>query len=134
MKMVRNIALIAIAATFSFAQMNFHMGNNFSTIDGDMTAMTSYGVTWELNNKAELGYDSKLGMLFHFDAGAVDFRMGWNQTFTSVGLGKTWDMFSSSNGVNTSISTNYDMMITDGGAGVDNTYDGNLSVVIGFGF
>ena len=73
-------------------------------------------------------------MLFHFDAGAVDFRMGWNQTFTSVGLGKTWDMFSSSNGVNTSISTNYDMMITDGGAGVDNTYDGNLSVVIGFGF
>jgi len=133
MKMVRNIMLVAVAGTLAFAQMSFHMGNNFSELDATMEVATSYGATWSLNDKAAIGYDSALGMLFHFDAGAVTFRMGWNgANDTSLGLGRSWDLFSSDGGLNTTISTNYDLVTTTGGADVE--YDGNLSVVVGFGF
>jgi len=132
MKMVRNIAIIAVAASLSFAQVSFHMGNNFSELSDGVAVATSYGATFELNDSASLGYDSALGMLFHFDAGAVSFRMGWSGADgTSIGLGKSWDMFSGGDGLKTSISTNYDLVTTDA---AENTYDGNLSVVIGFGF
>ena len=75
-------------------------------------------------------YDSTLGMLFHFNVGNVGLRMGWSGTTkTSVGLGYTW--WSGGDGLNTSISTNYDMVTTEG---TPNTTDGNLSIVVGFGF
>ena len=45
---------------------------------------------------------------------------------TSIGLGFTW--WTGGDGFNTSISTNYDLV----GTGADS--DGNLSMVVGFGF
>jgi hypothetical protein len=130
MKMVRNIAIVAVAASLSFASVGFHMANNFSDLDDTQAVATSYGATFELNDKTSVGYDSTLGMLFYFNVGNVGLRMGWSgATKTSVGLGYTW--WSGGEGLNTSISTNYDMVTTEG---TPNTTDGNLSVVVGFGF
>ena len=33
MKMVKNIAIVACAASFMFASVSFHMGNNYSSLD-----------------------------------------------------------------------------------------------------
>ena len=33
MKMVKNIAIVACAASFMFANVSFHMGNNYSGLD-----------------------------------------------------------------------------------------------------
>ena len=131
MKMVRNIAIVAVAASLSFASVAFHMANNFSDLDGAQAVATSYGATFELNDQTSVGYDSALGMLFYFNVGNVGLRMGWNDTDneTSLGLGYTW--WSGGEGLSTSISTNYDMVTT---AGTPNASDGNLSVVVGFGF
>jgi hypothetical protein len=130
MKMVRNIAIVAVAASLSFASVSFHMANNFSDLDGTQAVATSYGATFDLNGSTAVGYDSTLGMLFHFNVGNVGLRMGWSGTTkTSVGLGYTW--WSGGDGLNTSISTNYDMVTTEG---TPNTTDGNLSLVVGFGF
>ena len=67
-------------------------------------------------------------MLMTFGVGNTTLRMGWNaaQTNTSIGLGFTW--WNGGDGFNTSISTNYDLR----GTGADS--DGNLSMVVGFGF
>ena len=129
MKMVKNIAIVACAASFMFANVSFHMGNNYSGLDADSpTVATSYGASWALNGTTSVGYDSTLGMLMSFTVGGTSLRMGWNaeDANTSVGLGFTW--WNGGDGFNTSISTNYDMV------GVGNTSDGNLSMVVGFGF
>ena len=131
MKMVRNIAIVAVAASLSFASVSFHMANNFSDLDDTQAVATSYGATFALNDATSVGYDSELGMLFYFNIGNVGLRMGWNgANETSVGLGYTW--WSGGEGLNTSISTNYDMVTST--AADPNTYDGNLSIVVGFGF
>ena len=129
MKMVKNIAIVACAASFMFANVSFHMGNNYSGLDADSpTVATSYGASWALNGTTSVGYDSTLGMLMSFTVGGTSLRMGWNatDTNTSVGLGFTW--WNGGDGFNTSISTNYDMV------GVGEGSDGNLSMVVGFGF
>ena len=65
-----------------------------------------------------------------FGVGNTSLRMGWSTaagvTTTSLGLGFTW--WNGGDGFNTSISTNYDLR----GTGADS--DGNLSMVVGFGF
>ena len=131
MKMVRNIAIVAVAASLSFASVSFHMANNFSDLDDTQAVATSYGATFDLNGSTAVGYDYTLGMLFHFNVGNVGLRMGWDDadSATSLGLGYTW--WSGGEGLSTSISTNYDMVTT---AGTPNTTDGNISVVVGFGF
>ena len=129
MKMVKNIAIVACAASFMFADVSFHMGNNYSGLDAaDVNVDTSYGASWALNGTTSVGYDSHLGMLMTFGVGNTTLRMGWNaaQTNTSIGLGFTW--WNGGDGLNTSISTNYDMR------GVGDASDGNLSLVVGFGF
>ena len=129
MKMVKNIAIVACAASFMFADVSFHMGNNYSGLDAaDVNVDTSYGASWALNGTTSVGYDSHLGMLMTFGVGNTTLRMGWNaaQTNTSIGLGFTW--WNGGDGLNTSISTNYDMR------GVGDASDGNLSMVVGFGF
>ena len=129
MKMVKNIAIVACAASFMFANVSFHMGNNYSGLDAATpTVGTSYGASYALNGTTSVGYDSTLGMLMAFTVGGTSLRMGWNaeDANTSVGLGFTW--WNGGDGFNTSISTNYDMV------GVGNTSDGNLSMVVGFGF
>ena len=129
MKMVKNIAIVACAASFMFADVSFHMGNNYSGLDAaDVNVDTSYGASWALNGTTSVGYDSHLGMLMTFGVGNTTLRMGWNaaQTNTSIGLGFTW--WNGGDGLNTSISTNYDLI----GTGADS--DGNLSMVVGFGF
>ena len=127
MKMVKNIAIVAFAASFMFANVSFHMGNNYSTLDAaDVTVATSYGASWALNSTTSVGFDSTLGMLMTFGVGNASLRMGWSANDTSVGLGFTW--WNGGDGLNTSISTNYDLV----GTGADS--DGNLSMVVGFGF
>jgi len=127
MKMVKNIAIVACAASFMFANVSFHMGNNYSTLDeADVTVTSSYGASWALNGTTSVGFDSHLGMLMTFGVGNASYRMGWDAGTTSVGLGFTW--WNGGDGLNTSISTNYDLV----GTGAD--ADGNLSMVVGFGF
>ena len=127
MKMVKNIAIVACAASFMFANVSFHMGNNYSTLDeADVTVTPSYGASWALNGTTSVGFDSKLGMLMTFGVGNASYRMGWDAGTTSVGLGFTW--WNGGDGLNTSISTNYDLVGTGANA------DGNLSMVVGFGF
>ena len=131
MKMVKNIAIVACAASFMFANVSFHMGNNYSSLDeADVAVATSYGASWALNSTTSVGYDSTLGMLMTFGVRNTSLRMGWSTaagvTTTSLGLGFTW--WNGGDGFNTSISTNYDLR----GTGADS--DGNLSMVVGFGF
>ena len=129
MKMVKNIAIVACAASFMFANVSFHMGNNYSGLDvSPVVVETSYGASWALNGTTSVGFDSTLGMLMSFGVGNTSLRMGWNAADqnTSIGLGFTW--WNGGDGLNTSISTNYDMR------GVGDASDGNLSVVVGFGF
>ena len=103
------------------------MGNNYSTLDeADVTVTSSYGASWALNGTTSVGFDSHLGMLMTFGVGNASYRMGWNAGTTSVGLGFTW--WNGGDGLNTSISTNYDLV------GTGDTADGNLSMVVGFGF
>ena len=131
MKMVKNIAIVACAASFMFANVSFHMGNNYSGLDAATPTVTeSYGVSYALNGTTSVGFDSTLGMLMSFGVGNTSLRMGWstanNTTTTSLGLGFTW--WNGGDGFNTSISTNYDLRGTGANA------DGNLSMVVGFGF
>ena len=129
MKMVKNIAIVACAASFMFANVSFHMGNNYSGLDvSPVVVTTSYGASWALNGTTSVGFDSTLGMLMSFGVGNASLRMGWNAADqnTSIGLGFTW--WNGGDGLNTSISTNYDMR------GVGDASDGNLSMVVGFGF
>ena len=127
MKMVKNIAIVACAASFMFANVSFHMGNNYSNLDADpISVVSSYGVSYALNGTTSVGFDSTLGMLMTFGVGNASYRMGWNAGTTSVGLGFTW--WNGGDGLNTSISTNYDLV------GTGDTADGNLSMVVGFGF
>jgi len=135
MKMVKNIAIVAFSASFMFAGIGFHMANNYSGMDSAAGASvtSSYGATFDLNSTTSIGYDSHLGMLMTFAVPAgVSLRLGWLGTDnTSVGLGFTW--WNGGDGLNTSISTSYDMRITEV-ADEANTNDGNVSVTVGFGF
>ena len=143
MKMVKNIAIVACAASFMFANVSFHMGNNYSSLDADpISVVSSYGVSYALNGTTTVGFDSTLGMLMSFGVGNTSLRMGWTAAVpdsdpndgvddsvaasTSIGLGYTW--WTGGDGFNTSISTNYDLV----GTGANS--DGNLSMVVGFGF
>ena len=137
MKMVKNIAIVAFAASFMFAGIGFNMGNNYTNMDAGTAVSTSFGATFDLNENTSIGYDSWLGMLFTFDAPAgVSLRFGADASSngsgnagTSIGLGFTW--WSGGEGLKTSISTAYDMcMAIDAANGSEN----NLSVTVGFGF
>ena len=150
MKMVKNIAIVAFAASFMFAGVGFHMGNNYGNMDGGTTVATSWGATYDLNENTSIGYDSTLGMMFAFDVPAgISLRLGVDASSvadatkagTSVGLGFTW--WTGGTGLKTSISTNYDYVMAPGAGGVgagdewndDQLVNGsNLSVVVSFGF
>ena len=156
--MVKNIAIVAFAASFMFASVGFHYANNYTAMDTGTNVATSWGVTYDLNDNTSVGWDSSLGMMMYFDAPAgVTLRLGWTaqvdpalvganlddgfQAETSVGLGYTW--WTGGTGLKTSISTNYDYVMAPGagGAGAGDDWDdnqlensSNLSVVVGFGF
>ena len=143
MKTIKNIAVVAFAASFMFAGVGFHMANNYTDMDDGVSIASSYGVTYDLNGQTSVGWDSSLGMLMYFAAPAgTSLRMGWVAAVednpdtqlvdesadakTSIGLGFTW--WTGGDGLNTSISTNYDYVMQ---GDVNST---NLSVVVGFGF
>ncbi len=128
MKLVKNIMVVACAASFMFAGVSFHMGNNYGSLDGGTTVDTEYGMTWDLNSSTGIGYDGHLGMMMYFTVPAgVTLRMGWSgANQTSLGLGFTW--WSGGEGFKTSIGTSYDYVRA--GAADSN----NLSVSVGFGF
>ena len=136
--MVKNIAIVAFAASFMFAGVGFHYGNNYGNMDGGTTVATSWGATYDLNENTGLGYDSELGMMMYFQVPAgVTLRLGWDGDAddngvadagtTAVGLGFTW--WTGGTGLKTSISTAYDMVSVSGGDS-----EGKLSVTVGFGF
>ena len=128
MKLVKNIAIVACAASFMFAGVGFHMGNNYGSLDGDTSVTKSMGMTWALNGSTGIGIDSHQGMVMYFSVPAgVTFRMGWNDGGTSLGLGYTW--WTGGEGFKTSIGTSYDY--TRDSDGVDGN---NLAVSVGFGF
>ena len=138
MKMVKNIAIVAFAASFMFAGVGFHYGNNYGNMDGGTTVATSWGATYDLNENTGLGYDSELGMMMYFQVPAgVSLRLGMDASSggvgatpgTSVGLGFTW--WTGGAGLKTSISTAYDMC-SDNTGNLDST--NNLSLTVGFGF
>ena len=154
MKMVKNIAIVAFAASFMFAGVGFHYANNYTAMDSGTNVATSYGVTYDLNDNTSVGWDSSLGMMMYFDAPAgVTLRLGWSAgagtlngadadnlaAETSVGLGFTW--WTGGTGLKTSISTNYDYVMSPGAGAAGQNLDAtqlengsNLSVVVGFGF
>ena len=160
MKMVRNIAIVAFAASFMFANVGFHYSNNYQDMDsGTTTVATSWGVSYDLNSTTSVGWDQELGMMMFFavpNTGAT-LRLGWSDAVaettadttddglaaeTSIGLGYTW--WSGGSGIKTSISTNYDYIMAPGAADgleAEDTFldsqpanSTNLSVVVGFGF
>jgi len=150
MKMVKNIAIIACAASFMFASVSFHMSNVYTDMDGSTAVGSGFGASWALNENTSLGYDTELGMIFSFDVPAgVSLRFGTSASGdfngdntddganTSVGLGYTW--WSGGTGLKTSISTNYDYSMDSDGkddadADLDEAGMGKLSVVVSFGF
>ena len=146
MKMVKNIAIVAFATSFIFSGIGFHMANNYTNLDSDVTVLSSYGVTYNLEGQTSVGWDSNLGMMMYFvTPGGASLRLGWAagvdgngdgdfdggfdieediEPKTSLGLGFTW--WNGGEGLNTSISTNYDYTMQG------ETNSTNLSVVIGF--
>ena len=151
MKMVKNIAVLACAASFMFASVSFHMSNVYTDMDGSTGVASGFGATWALNENTSLGYDSQLGMIFSFDVPAgVALRFGTSAdgefggdpaagdgANTSIGLGYTW--WSGGTGLKTSISTNYDYSMDsdgkdDAGADLTEAGMGKLSVAVSFGF
>ena len=156
MKMVKNIAIVALATTFMFAGVSFHTANNYMDMDGTTSVTPSWGVNYALNDNTNIGWDSALGMMMSFDAPAgVSLRLGWTAedspatnaaagaaASTSIGLGYTW--WTGGTGLKTSISTSYDyIMAPDANNGVNTNADwaldqetntSNLSVTVGFGF
>jgi hypothetical protein len=160
MKMVKNIAIIAVAASFMFGSVNFHYANNYTDMANDTVVETSYGVTYELNGSTSVGWDSSLGMMMYFAVPntSATLRMGWTaedalgadglaagddgtRASTSMGLGYTW--WSGGDGIKTSLSTNFDYVMApdadavDAGGDFSDTQEANstnLSVTVGFGF
>ena len=150
MKMVKNIAIVALTTTFMFAGIGFHMATNYSTLQADdVTVGNSYGVTYGLSSTASVGYDSKLGMIMFFAAPAgATLRLGWTPptglgdgsdannlaTSTSLGMGYTW--WQGGEGLKTSLTTNFDYVMAPGSTdeAVQATNTTNLSMVVGFGF
>ena len=85
MKMVKNIAIVAFAASFMFAGVGFHYANNYTAMDTGTNVATSWGVTYDLNDNTSVGWDSSLGMLMLFDAPAgVTLRLGWTAAVTGT--------------------------------------------------
>jgi len=187
MKIIRNITVVAFAASFMFANVAFHMANNYTTMDAadGATVGTSWGVSYDLNSSTSIGWDQTMGLQMFFavpNTGAT-LRLGWSDAITgtttegpgddgildddgnagngdetadntfannddgfaaetSIGIGYTW--WTGGNGIKTSISTNYDYVMSpgalDGGAAAGNLdatqakNSTNLSVTVGFGF
>ena len=139
MKIVRNIAIVAFAASFMFANVGFHTANNYD-MGTTTTVSTSYGVTYDLNASTSVGWDSDMGLLMTFGVPNtnVNLRLGWTDATddapaeTSLGLGYTW--WTGGDAVKTSLGTNYDYIMSPDAADEADQNTSNLSVTIGFGF
>ncbi len=150
MKMVKNLAIVAVVSSFMFGNVSFHLANNYTDMSDNTVVATSYGVTYDLNSDTSVGWDSALGMMMYFgvpNTGAT-LRMGWTAAEglgdgtddnyaaeTSVGLGYTW--WSGGDNIKTNIGTNYDYVMAPGATDAGATQDqnsSNLSITIGFGF
>ena len=148
MKMVKNIAIVAFAASFMFAGVGFHYANNYTSMDEGTNVATSWGVTYDLNDNTSVGWDSALGMMMYFDAPAgVTLRLGWtaavagfdapddgdgatdtdndgdannddNGFVAETSVGLGYTWWTGGTGLKTSISTNYDYVMAPGAGGV----------------
>ena len=150
MEIVKNLIVITLTVSISFAGIGFHMATNYSNMDEATVGVnTSYGVTYGLSSASSVGYDSKLGMLMYFAAPAgATLRVGWTPgvgdangtagnaaTSTSMGIGYKW--WSGGDGLKTSLTTNFDYVMAPGAVADGATQEKNstnLSVVVGFGF
>ncbi len=78
MKLVKNIAVLSVAASLMFAGVSFHSANNYTELDGGTSVKGSFGVNYDLNENTSIGWDSELGLMMMFDAPAgVSLRLGW---------------------------------------------------------
>ena len=149
MKMVKNIAIVAFAASFMFAGVGFHYANNYTAMDTGTNVATSWGVTYDLNDNTSVGWDSTLGMMMYFDAPAgVTLRLGWtasvagfdaeddgdagtvtdndadatnddNGFVAETSVGLGYTWWTGGTGLKTSISTNYDYVMAPGAGGAE---------------
>ena len=71
MKMVKNIAIVACAASFMFANVSFHMGNNYSGLDAaEPTVATCIRLpsliltNWWVRSSGSVKFGIRLRLLF----------------------------------------------------------------------
>ena len=127
MKMVKNIAIVAFAASFMFAGVGFHYANNYTNMDSGTSVATSWGVNYDLNDNTSVGWDSELGMLMNFDAPmGVTLRLGW--TASSA------DACNANDTGNDTGDTNDVDCAAVGGAGATWTAGSPANTLIGLGF
>ena len=130
MKMVKNIVALSVAASFMFGGLNFHLSNQYTSLDDATTITQGWGATFDLNENTGIGWDDNLGMLMYFEVPAgVSLRLSSKGNDTGIGLGYTW--WTGGAGLKTSISTAYDQIMDN--QGVRETSE-SLTMTVGFGF
>ena len=130
MKMVKNIAALSVAASFMFGGLNFHLSNQYTSLDDETTIKQGWGATFDLNENTGIGWDDNLGMLMYFEVPAgVSLRLSSLGSTSGLGLGYTW--WTGGAGLKTSISTAYDQIMDNDG--VQPTSE-SLTMTVGFGF
>ena len=88
MKLVTKIATIATLASFMFAGMNITWGNTYSDVGDDLSAGTSFGVHFDVNDDTTVGWENGL-MVGLAGPGGSTFRLGYNDVPT-LGMSYTW--------------------------------------------
>jgi len=88
MKLVTKIATIATLASFMFAGMNVTWGNTYTDVADDLSAGTSFGVHFDVNDDTTIGWENGL-MVGLAGPGDATFRLGYNDVPT-LGMSYTW--------------------------------------------
>ena len=129
MKLVTKLAIVATLASFMFAGVNLTWGNSYADGAGDaagtMTATSSFGVHFDVNDNTTLGWEGGLMVGLAGPAGST-FRLGYTSTAPTLGMSYTW-WEGAGTGWATSLSTAIDY-------GLTGTNDMDITVNLGFGF
>ena len=125
MKLVTKLALIATLASFMFAGVNLTWGNSYSDADGTMTAASSFGVHFDVNDNTTVGWEGDGLQIGLAGPAGSTFRLGYDAV-TTLGMSYTW-WEGGGTGWGTSLSTAVDFEMTG-----DNNC--NITVNLGFGF
>jgi len=127
MKLVTKIATIATLASFMFAGMNITWGNTYSDTDGEMGAVSSFGVHFDVNDNTTIGWEGNSLMVGLAGPAGSTFRLGYEEAPT-LGLSYTW-WEGAGTGWGTSLATAIDYTLTGTDQG-----DFGVTVNLGLGF